>query len=316
MVIIQLAKPHGAARFAVTLVDIAKGMGKSNPYDRKVQLPIWQVIDDLLETDVRIRPDTKLGCTGKFSFVEGYVDRDGRGELGVGRFLDIIRDLALGCTSIRLQNYFSIKSRIGRSLHVFLESQQKFYRNEGYETSLMKLCRNLNYDRAGRPWSQVWRHVAGAVEELVALELVGQYRRDRTRHPRDGGVIAFWPARKEKERALPETTTDTDLFDAAMALVDSGLLNSTTRTTLRRNLDDLVAYNRLFVAVNAGRAGGGVQDLRQTPCSGAVSACARESARTHPRPGSRAHDLCRANRCRAAARGVPRAVHSCSAGPG
>ena len=36
MVIIQLAKPHGTARFAVTLVDIAKGMGKSNPYDRKV----------------------------------------------------------------------------------------------------------------------------------------------------------------------------------------------------------------------------------------------------------------------------------------
>jgi hypothetical protein len=186
------------------LPDIAHAMGAKNPYDERILQPLREDIKALLAAEVRLnldKPSPKKELCVKFIFLEGYLNRDDHGSIVVGHYLDTIRELSLGYTYITLPTYFSIKGQIARSLYVYLASQQPFYNRvpEGYSIRLSLLVEYLNYERAGRPWWRIWPHVENAIEELKKVGFVGKYVRDKKRHKKDGGVLTFWKAKKEKQ---------------------------------------------------------------------------------------------------------------------
>lgn len=249
IVLLDLSKRNGNRPFDFRLSDIAKAQGARNPYDRKVLDPIYESIDRLLDIQIRIRPTKEIGLTAKFVLLEGYASRSGTGSIAMGQYLGIIHDLALGCTYIQPENYFAVRSQIGRALYVFLASQQKFYKGEGYQIRLSLLLQHINYINDGRSWFQVWPVVEDAIRELKELGLIGRYQRDRERYPKDGGVVKFWPGKKE----LPEAATPRPqaLLDKAVELCqcppDEGMTGY---------IEGLAEYSRNFAAANGDRVRG------------------------------------------------------------
>ncbi len=212
IVLLELAKPHGTERFPISLLEIAKAMpDQKNPRRKSLQRHIRRCLCDLIGTDVRLTPDGENPIFARFTFAEGYIDHEtGEGMIGIGRFLDIVRELTLVGPYVDLREYFSIKGAVGRALYCFLRSHEDFHNGEGYKTSFRKLVVNVNYDLGGRPLWRVWAEFSAAIEQLKALRLIDRCRRDKARQASEGGVVTFWGPRKKsagEEKAKTEGAT-------------------------------------------------------------------------------------------------------------
>lgn len=216
--LLKIAKQYDAnKRFDFTLVDIAKEKGVKNPYQETAIIPIRDSIDRLLKAHIRIKSANANGLSAGFVFVQGW-HKDGVGSISVSPYLDVIRDLTLGATSISLNTYFDLKSQIARSLYTFLASQRVFYNGTGYEIRLSSLVTYINFDTQDRPWWRVWEHVENAIKELKVIGFIGRYRYDNTRYKQEGGIIKFYPAKKKAKEI-----TDGDKNDKIIQLIQDKL---------------------------------------------------------------------------------------------
>jgi hypothetical protein len=200
-----LSKQHDDRPFAFTLSDIAKVKGVKNPYDTKALTPIRESIDRLLDIYIRIRPNKDKGLSAAFTLITGWINGDGKGNISVNPYHDIVLSLMLGNTIIPLEKYFSLRSSIARSLYLYLISQRNFYNGTGYKIRLSVLADYLAYEIGAKAWSNVRPEFIKAFEELQQNNILEKYDYNKTLHKKDGGILTFHKKQKTENKVLKRT---------------------------------------------------------------------------------------------------------------
>ncbi len=181
------------------ITDLVKMKGSKNPYQVTEIDPMWDSVERLLDVNIRIKPNVRGGSTSAgFRLVSGTLDSGGNFYLTTADYHNMVKHLNLHEHNIYLPNYFIYKSPIARSLKVFLESQQPFYFNSGYQISLKKLCNYIGYSIRNRPMWRVWQYFENAMKELKETEFLSQKcKRNKDVNKSEGGIVEFYSGKKE-----------------------------------------------------------------------------------------------------------------------
>jgi len=198
----QLGQP-----LVIKVSDIASAQGIKNPYAESTLGPIRESLDRLRQVRIEINPEPskekKNSCT--FIFLHGGRKDNDDCELYLAEYLDIY-DKNIGFF-IEPSKYRALGGPIAQALYPFLKSQQSIYEGGTYKSRLAKLCRYINYDPAGRPWSRIWPHIEQALKQLSKEGVIEKYSRDKNKHRGEGGLITIHgPNRKQIEDKTGENS--------------------------------------------------------------------------------------------------------------
>lgn len=199
LIISALDKQNGYQGFNGKMSELVKMKGVKNINDPDSIYSIWDSVDSLLDVEVRIRPNKRGGSlSAAFKLVTGYINSDGSFFLTTGDYHRMIENLHLYELRVPLPEYFSSRSPINHSLHLFLKTQKLQEYGKSYEISLKKLCNYIGYAPQGRSWGQIWQHIKPAMDEEKRKGFIGRRSgRDENRCRTEGGIIKFWGPRKQ-----------------------------------------------------------------------------------------------------------------------
>lgn len=191
------------------IIDLAKLKGVKNPYQPSVTNPIWDSIDRLLDVNIRIRPNVRGGSVSAgFRLVTGKLDSDGTYFLITHDYWEIAKQLNLYTINVPLNQYFSLKSPIARSVSEFLRTQKLRNTKRGYSISLSKLCEYIGYTK-NVPFWELWQTIKRSLNELIESKFISKFERNINHKKNEGGIITFWSL-EEKEKSVSNKTTNKD----------------------------------------------------------------------------------------------------------